>query len=155
MSKYSTLAWDLKRGLVNFSKKITKGIGKPEQKLVTNMLYGIAQSGSCHLSRIGRALKERISLKKVIDRLSQGLKGFSEEEQQQMLLDNYNRSVKQEIDAQAVFVIDGSDVTKPCSEKLECLSLVRDGSTGDIKQGIFYTGNCCSDKGFKIAAACL
>ena len=148
MSKYNTLAWDLKRDLMNFSKKITKEIGKPEQKLVSNMLYGIAESGSCHLSKIGRALKEKISLKKTIERLSRGLKSFSKKKQQK-LLDNYTESIQREIDKQTVFVLDGSDVTKPCSEKLECLSLVRDGSTGEIEKGYFTFEIAALTKGSK------
>jgi hypothetical protein len=134
MNDYSKLGWLLKREILTFSKKICKGIGNPERKLVCSMLYGIAESGSCHLSRVGRALKEGITLKKTIERLSRGLKDFSVEEQEKMQA-NHTQMIQGEVDERTVFVVDGSDVTKPYSEKLEGLSLVRDGSTGTLKKG--------------------
>lgn len=134
MNHYTKLAWCLKREILNFSKKICKGISRPEEKLVANLLYGIAESGSCHLSKIGRALKEGITLKKTIERLSRGLRNFSKTEQQK-ILDNYTATVKPYTDERTVYVIDGSDVTKPYSEKLEGLALVRDGSNGGIEKG--------------------
>ena len=134
MNHYTRLAGQLKREILTFSKKICKGVRKPEQKLMSNLLYGIAESGSCHLSKISRALKENIALKKTIERLSRGLRDFSAYEQQK-LLDNYTNSVKDYVDKRTIFVIDGSDVTKPYSEKLECLAKVYDGSTGAIEKG--------------------
>ena len=44
-------------------------------------LYGISESGSCHLSKISRALKEDITLKKTIERLSRGLDSFTDGEE--------------------------------------------------------------------------
>ena len=136
MNHYTKLAWQLKRAILNFSRRICKGIGKPEQKLVANMLYGIAESGSCHLSKISRALKEPITLKKTIERLSRGLRDFSAEEQD-MLLDNYTELLQGKVDTWTVFVVDGSDVTKPHSEKMEGLQMVHDGSTGKVEKGYF------------------
>jgi hypothetical protein len=124
----------LKRKIFNFSKNICKGLKRPEEKLVCSLLYGIAESGSCHLSKIGRALKENITLKKTIDRLSVGLRDFSEEDTRK-LQDNYNETICKSMDNRTVYVIDLSDVTKPYSEKLEDLAMVRDGSTGELKKG--------------------
>jgi hypothetical protein len=134
MNDYTKLAWVLKRKILNFSKNICKGLKRPEEKLVINLLYGIAESGSCHLSKIGRALKEKITLKKTIDRMSVGLKDFSKEDAQK-LQDNYNESIRGKIDNRTVYVIDLSDVTKPYSEKLEGLARVHDGSTGGTEKG--------------------
>jgi hypothetical protein len=134
MNHYTKLAWVLKRKILNFSKYICKGLKRPEEKLVSNLLYGIAESGSCHLSKIGRALKEEITLKKTIDRLSAGLRDFSEE-YRQTLQDNYNKSIRGDVDNRTVYVIDLSDMTKPYSEKLEGLAMVRDGSTGELEKG--------------------
>jgi len=134
MNHYTKLAWRLKREIFNFSKKICTGLKRPEDKLISNLLYGIAESGSCHLSKIGRALKEPILLKKTIERLSRGLRDFTVEDRQK-LIDNYNQSIRKSIDNRTVYVIDLSDVIKPYSEKLEGLALVRDGSTGDLEKG--------------------
>ncbi|MCL2696063.1 MAG: hypothetical protein FWE69_07035, partial [Clostridiales bacterium] len=134
MNQYTRLAWRLKREILRYSQKICVGVGRPEQKLVSNLLYGIAESGSCHLSKIGRALKEKITLKKTIERLSRGLRDFSAEDGQR-LLNNQAQRVSEEVDNRTVYVIDGSDVTKPYSEKLESLALVWDGSTGGGEKG--------------------
>ena len=134
MNHYSKLAWRLKRKILSFSKNICKGLKRPEEKLVSNLLYGIAESGSCHLSKIARALKESITLKKTIERLSVGLRDFSEEDRQK-LQDNYNDTIRKDMDNRTIYVIDLSDMTKPYSEKLEGLALVRDGSTGALEKG--------------------
>ena len=112
MNHYTKLTWCLKREIFRFSEKVSQNIGKPEQKLVTNLLYGIAESGSCHLSKISRALKEKISLKKTIERLSRGLNDFSKGEQQK-LLDNYTQMTKPHIDNRTIFIVDDSDVSLP------------------------------------------
>ena len=138
MNHYTKLAGVLKREILNFSEKICKGLWKPEQRLVTCMIYGIAESGSCHLSKIGRALKEKISLKKLIERLSMGLRDFSEKDRQ-ILLDNYTQKIKPQIDTRTVFLVDDSDVTKPHSYKMEHLEIVRDGSTGEYEKGYWTT----------------
>jgi hypothetical protein len=136
MINYSKLIYLVKREILNFSEKICKGLKKPESKLICNMLYGVSESGSCHLSQIGRALKESISLKKTIERLSRGLNDFSEYDQRK-LLDNNAQIVGKYINEKTIYIVDGSDVTKPNSYALECLDMVHDGSTGKIEKGYF------------------
>jgi hypothetical protein len=120
MINYTKLSYLVKREILNFSEKICKGLKKPESKLICSMLYGVSESGSCHLSQIGRALKERISLKKTIERLSRGLSDFSEYDQRK-LLDNNAQIVGK--------YINENDIrhrrfgfTKPSSIALECLT---------------------------------
>ena len=49
---------------------------------------------------------------------------------------NYLTLVKRHVkDDYAVIIIDNSDIAKPASKKLEALSEIRDGSTGEITQG--------------------
>ena len=49
---------------------------------------------------------------------------------------NYLSLVKQHVkEDYAVIVIDNSDIAKPAGRKLEALSEIRDGSTGEITQG--------------------
>ena len=62
---------------------------------MTNMLYGLSESHSCHLSKISRALKEKISLKKTIERLFGGFLNFSSVE---CLTVNYINTIKRDID---------------------------------------------------------
>ena len=86
-----------------------------------------------HLSEIARSLEENINLKKTIDRLSKNLSCFDGKEN---IMKNYIQIVKKEINEKSsVIIIDNSDITKQYSKKMEALSDVRDGSTGEIKKG--------------------
>ena len=103
MNNYSRLGYLVKREILNFSQKICKGLKKPETKLIADMLYGLSESGSCHLSKISRALKEKITLKKTIERLSRGLNNFSAANK---ILNNYTDMVKKYVDDKTVYVLD-------------------------------------------------
>ena len=60
MSYFTTNTYQLKREIVNFSKKICKNSNKPTSKFVTDMLYGISKSKDILLSSISEALDEII-----------------------------------------------------------------------------------------------
>lgn len=137
MINYNTLNNNLKRGILKFSEKVSNGLSRPEFKFVSHILYGMLNSQSCHLSKISRALNENISLKKTIDRLSRNLSEFDNGE---LLLKNYVEKVKTGLSDRTILIIDGSDITKPCSTKMECLGQVRDGSTGEIGIGYHTLG---------------
>lgn len=127
------MAVKLKEGLAVFSQKISKGMKCPTKKFILQMLYGILESNKVHLSEIARSLEENTSLKKTIDRLSKNLSSFDGKEN---IMKNYIQLVKKEINEKnSVIIIDNSDITKPYSKKMEALSDVRDGSTGEIKKG--------------------
>ena len=76
MLNYNTLNGNLKRGILNYSQKISKGLNRPDKKFVTDMLYGTLASGSCMLSEISRSLHENIKLIKTVNRLSRNLADF-------------------------------------------------------------------------------
>jgi hypothetical protein len=105
---------------------------RPEEKLVTHMLYGIAASNRCHLTEIARALDEDIAIKKTVDRLSRGLQQFKNHA---LLQENYLKQVEKHIDETTIFPIDESDAAKPYSVAMEALHPVRDGSTGKTVPG--------------------
>ncbi len=133
MINYNRLGYEIKRDLTNFSTKISQGLKRPQQKFVHQMLYGILAGNKVHLSEIARSLKEDIKLKKTIERLSRNLNSF---EEKQSVMRDYLSLVKQHVkEDYAVIVIDNSDIAKPASRKLEALSEIRDGSTGEITQG--------------------
>ena len=135
MINYNRLGYEIKRDLAVFSQKISKDLKRPKSKFVTRMIYGILAGNKVHLSEIARSLNEKITLKKTIDRLSRNLFGFSEKD---VVMKNYIAEVRKQIDEeQAVIVIDNSDITKPCSLKMEAISDVHDGSTGEIRKGYF------------------
>ena len=133
MINYNRLGYGIKRDLINFSTKISQGLKRPQQKFIHQIIYGILAGNKLHLSEIARSLKEEITLKKTIERLSRNLNAF---EEKQSLMQNYLSLVKRHIkEDYAVIVIDNSDIAKPASRKLETLSEIRDGSTGEITQG--------------------
>lgn len=133
MINYSRLGYEIKRDFTNFSLKLLKGLKRPQEKFVHQMIYGILAGNKLHLSEIARSLKENITLKKTIDRLSKNLNAFDDKDS---LMHNYLTLVKRHIkDDYSVIIVDNSDISKPASRKLEALSEIRDGSTGEITQG--------------------
>ena len=108
------------------------GLHRREQKLVTEVLYGVASSKSCLLTEISRALDEDITIKKTVDRLSRGLQEFAG---QTIVQENYLKQVDRHIDQTTVYPIDESDLAKPYSVAMEALHEVHDGSTNKIVPG--------------------
>ena len=129
---FNTQSYNLKRGILKFSEKISKNLSRPEFKFVAQMIFGILSSQSCMLSEIGRKFNEKTSLKKVIDRLSRNLKNFHNGGK---LFENYLKVIKSHINDNTILIIDGSDITKDYTTKMESIATVRDGSTGEYKLG--------------------
>ena len=132
MVNYSILSSNLKRGLLTFSKGISSGLSRTEFKFVSQMIYGLLCSQSCHISKIARTLNEDVLLKKTIERLARNLSAFASGVR---LLENYVIRVKKGLGDKTILLIDDSDITKPCSTKMEGLKMVRDGSTGEYGLG--------------------
>ena len=137
MTNYNTLGNRLKVVLLGFANKVSKGFDKPTQKFVVAMIYGIIAAGSCKLTEIGRALKEDIALKKTVERLGRRLSSFSERE---ALMRNYLAVAKQYLGEDTMILIDGGDVAKPCSPKMEAIGSVYDGSEGKYADGYWTMG---------------
>ena len=133
MINYNRLGYEIKRDFTNFMSKISQKLKRPQQKFAHQMVYGILAGNKLHLSEIARSLKEDITLKKTIDRLSRNLNAFDGKES---VMKDYISLVKQQVkEDYAVIAIDNSDIAKPASRKLEALSEIRDGSTGEVTQG--------------------
>ena len=132
MKNYSRESGIAKAGILRYCARICKELSRPEEKLVTNMLYGIAAGNSCHLTEIGRGLEEEIPLKKTVNRLSLGLKHFAGHE---VLRRNYLKGVERYVDNTTIYPIDESDTAKPYGVAMEGLHPVHDGSTGKIVPG--------------------
>ena len=137
MNNFTTNNYEMKREIVNFSKKICQGASKPESKFVMDMIYGISKSKDILLSSIADTLDESIKKIYTIDRLSDNLnKDISS------LIDlNYSNLVFNSLGDNPVFLVDDSDIIKPLGEKFEDLGLVRDGSSKakSIEKGYHHT----------------
>ena len=124
MINFTTNTYEMKREIVNFSKKISEGSSKPENKFVTDMIYGIFKSKDILLSNIADALDEDTRKPFVLDRLSDNLSLDLEEN----IDKNYCDLVMESLGENPVFLIDDSDVVKAKGNKFEDLGIVRDGS---------------------------
>ena len=133
MNNFTTNTYEMKREILNFSKKLSKGLNNPTTKFVMDMQYGLSKGGSCLVSNIARSLDENIKLNYTIERLCDNLSNLYEEEKE-MLWNNYLNEVKKNIDNEnAVVLFDDSDINKEYSKKLEDLDRVIDGSSQDKK----------------------
>ena len=69
MNYFTTNSYELKREIVNFSKKMSNGLNKPNQKFISDMIFGINSSKDLKISNIARGLHEDINLDNTIERL--------------------------------------------------------------------------------------
>ncbi len=125
MNNFTTDNYQMKRDIVNFSKKISKGSNKPESKFVLDMIYGISKSKNILLSSIADSLDEHTKKIYTIDRLSNNLSiNLSSS-----IDENYCNLVMDSLGDNPVFIVDDSDIVKPLGKKFEALGVVRDGSS--------------------------
>ncbi len=84
---YSRMARKLRKKISRFSGEVSKGLPKVGERFVREMVYGIQVSQSVVLTKIGRQLEERVSIKKVEECLSRQLqrRGMGEKAQENLL----------------------------------------------------------------------
>lgn len=82
MNNFTTNTYEMKREIVNFSKKIAEGVNKCTSKFVMDMQYGLSRSGSCLISEISRSLQEDIKLSYTIERLCDNLASLYDDEKE-------------------------------------------------------------------------
>lgn len=110
MDNFTINNYEMKRDIINFSKKICEGASKPESKFTMDMIYGISKSKDILLSSIAGVLDEDTKKAYTID-------------------ENYCNLAMDSLGENPVFLIDDSDIIKPLGEKFEDLGIVRDGSS--------------------------
>lgn len=131
MYNYNINTNEMKREIVNFSKKISEGTNKAILKFVMDMQYGLAKGGSCLISNIARSLDEDIKLGNTIERLCDRL-SYIDKDYKEQIWNNYLYEVKNNIDKENPIVLfDDSDINKEYSRKLEDLDRVIDASSQD------------------------
>lgn len=134
---FAKTAQKLREQMVRFSGELSTGLPKVMRRFVAEMIFGIQARGSVRLTEVGRALGERISLKKTEERLSRqlGRKRLDREIQRRLIAHAAPR-----IEDDTLLVLDLSDVTKKYAEKMEYLARVRDGSEKELGWG-YWTLN--------------
>jgi len=130
--RLNKVAEKLRAQVQQFSGIISPHFSKPKARFIQQMLFGIAASQDCKLSSIARALGERISLKKVEERLSHHLAtpGLGDAVQQQLVVQAARR-----ISCQTLLVVDITDLRKSYAQAMPYLEWVRDGSSGELVPG--------------------
>ena len=107
-----------------FLAGFSRGLSRPEQKFLRDLVFGILRSESSLLSKIARAIAPEESVKTVYDRLGMNL-GYYD------LTRPYERAqaaMLSRVDESHLFIFDPSEVVKPFAKVMEGLSFVRDAS---------------------------
>jgi len=132
---YAKPAQKLREQMVRFSGELSAGLPKVVRRFMAEMIFGIQARGSVRLTEVGRALGEKILLKKTEERLSRqlGREHLGEEIQRRLIGHAAGR-----IEDDTLLVLDLSDVTKKYAEKMECLARVRDGSEKELTNGYWW-----------------
>lgn len=137
MQNDNKLSWKIKTQITKFASKITEGMDKVQCRFVSEMIYGIQGAKDVKISNIARVLNEPIKLIKTENRLCRNL----EEED---LTERINKYLCWEgagaVNDETVLAVDLGDIRKNYAKKMDNLSRVRDGSTGEIVDGY----NLCS-----------
>ena len=128
----SKLRSRLKAQLTKFCLELCGGLSRPQEKFVQQMLFGIQASQDVKLSNIARSLKEAIPLIKTEDRLSRNLKAARLEAE---LTSQLAAMAGRRVEANTVLCLDLSDIRKEYARKMEYLTTVHDGSTGELHVG--------------------
>ena len=128
MFNYTMDTYEMKREIVNFSKRINNGVNKSTQKFIMDMQYGISYSGSCLISEISRSLKEQIKLKNTIERLCDNLVNITDNELK-IIENNYINEIKDLFADEPIALFDDSDIAKRYGKKFEDLDRVIDASS--------------------------
>jgi hypothetical protein len=145
---FARTAQKLREQMVRFSGELSAGLPKVSRRFVAEIIFGIQARGSVRLTEVGRALGEKISLKKTEERLSRqlGRRGLERRIQRRLI-----EQAAPRIEDDTLLVLDLSDVTKKYAEKMENMGRVRDGSEKDLGWG-YWTLNIvgANTKGTKL-----
>jgi len=106
-------------------KRFTEPFTIPKQRFIRDMMFGILKSGDVKLNSISRSLQEEVSLKKTSERLGYHLLVLAFDKDLNKRLSYFYR---RDLSSDSYLILDLSDLSKPNAEKMEGLSLVRDGS---------------------------
>ena len=129
---YARTAHKLREQIIKFSGVLSAGLPKTARRFVLEMIYGIQARQSVRLTEIGRALEEKIALRKTEYRLCRQLE---REELWDHLTDSLCRLAAPQIKETTLLVLDISDISKKYAKKMEYLGMVRDGSEKQLASG--------------------
>jgi len=128
---------------LEFSRRMADGFGKSDSRFITQMLAGISKSESVLLSDIARNSIKNVGVKKSIERFSRKLCSFDSK----VFEKNRIELTKELLPKDKLYIVDDSEIVKPCAKKMEGLGYVADGSDGHkVKRGFFLNEIVAIDK---------
>ena len=101
------------------------------------MFYGLMAGGAVKLSKICRAYRPTITMKKAGDRLCMHL---DDERIEKTLHSFIARKVARRVKPDTLIIVDPSDIQKPYATQMDFLSKVWDGSKGAVGDNLGYYG---------------
>jgi hypothetical protein len=119
------IASKLREQIVQFSGELSSGWPKVVRRFVVEMLYGIQARQSLRLTEISRALEEKVSVKKNVERLSRQLGRWWLWGQ---VTERLLRMAARRIGEATLLILDISDLSKKYAKRMEHMATVRDGS---------------------------
>lgn len=132
----------IKGQISKFSGIISKGLSKPKQRLVKEMIYGMQAAKDIKLSNVSRTLNEPIRLIKTEDRLSRNL---DDEDFTAQINNQICRLGSNKVLDDMVIAIDPGDIRKKYALKMEHLCKVHDGSEHEVGEGYWLCKAVAAD----------
>ena len=129
---YSAVVHKLRVQIHEFSGKLSAQFSRPKQRFIEQMVYGICARQEVKLSEIARSLEEDVALIQTEKRLSRNLNSDGMDKR---VTDAVVKLGARRVHRDTLLVMDLSDITKPYAKKMEYLAEVRDGSSGEIRDG--------------------
>lgn len=113
--------------LSEFCKRVSKRQTKPVQKFFKDILMGLCGTGSPSLHNIAKMLEDKASTKKTSERLYRNMRreGLAEE-----IDGTLTELIQPQVTTDTLFIVDDSDIEKPCAKKIEGCQEVHNGSKG-------------------------
>jgi hypothetical protein len=127
----------LKEQIRIFSGKLSINLPRVACRFVEESIYGIQTRQSVRLSEIARALNDRVSVIKTINRLSRQL---CRADLWRRLSTNLLKLAARSVGNDTLLILDLSDITKPYAREMEYLARVYNGSDGTLGDG-YWTVN--------------
>lgn len=111
------------KSLHDFLRPFNKVLSKPKQKHLISALKGIIAGETVILSQIGREVSSNTMPKTYCEKLGKSLETFS-------VLTELQTGKASTLELEMI-ILDGGDMQKPHARKLEGITPIRDGSTGN------------------------
>ena len=132
MNENTSLTDKINTQLAAFNRIVAKGLSKPKQKFISQMLFGIQVARDVKLSEISRSLEENINLIKTENRLSRNLnnKGITEHLSHILIAQGSPR-----IERDTVIALDLTSIEKAYASKMDFLTGVWSGMKEAVVNG--------------------